>query len=109
MLDICQHNIPTKTPPINAKKGNRNGKKGDDQKSEDKESNTAGTTGAHVEDTPPSEESTAPSGEPSINTAAATTIAIDVATVIAIVIATAVATAVATPVAVGRGVNLQLF
>ena len=32
------------------------------QKSEDKVSNTAGTAGAHVEDNPPPEESTAPSG-----------------------------------------------
>ena len=29
------------------------------QKSEDKDSNTAGTAGAHIEDTPPPEESTA--------------------------------------------------
>ena len=36
------------------------------QKSEDKDSNTAGTVGAHVEDTPPTEESIAPSGEASI-------------------------------------------
>ena len=31
------------------KKGDINGKKGDDPKSEDKDSNTAGTAGAHVE------------------------------------------------------------
>ena len=35
------------------------------QKSEDKDSNTAGTVGAHVEDTPPTEEYIAPSGEAS--------------------------------------------
>ena len=36
------------------------------QKSEDKDSNTAGTAGAHNEDTPSPEETTAPSGEASI-------------------------------------------
>ena len=41
------------------KKGGRIGKKGDDPKSEDKDSNTAGTTGAHVGDITPDEESTA--------------------------------------------------
>ena len=40
------------------------------QKSEDKDSNTAGTVGAHVEDTPPTEESIAPSGEASIGISA---------------------------------------
>ena len=35
-------------------------------KSEDKDSNTGGTTSAHVEDTTTSEESTAPSGAPII-------------------------------------------
>ena len=49
------------------KKGNRNGKKGDDPKYEDKDSNTTGTAGAQVEDTPlPPEESTAPSRGASI-------------------------------------------
>ena len=33
---------------------------------EDKDSNTVGTVGAHVEDTPPTEESIAPSREASI-------------------------------------------
>ena len=36
------------------------------QKSEDKDSNTAGTVDAHVEDTPPTEKFIAPSGEASI-------------------------------------------
>ena len=36
------------------------------QKSEDKDSNTAGTVGSHVEDTPPTEESITTSGEASI-------------------------------------------
>ena len=36
-------------------KGNGSGKKEDDPKSEDKDSNTAGTAGAHVGDTTPPE------------------------------------------------------
>ena len=46
------------------KKGDK--RKGDDSKSEDKDSNTGGTAGAHVEDTTTTEESTAPSGGASI-------------------------------------------
>ena len=46
----------------NDKKGDRSGKKGDDLKSEDKDSNTGGTSGAHVGDTISAEESTTPSG-----------------------------------------------
>ena len=41
-------------------------KKGDEPKSEDKDSNTGGTTGAHVEDTTTTEESIPPSRTPSI-------------------------------------------
>ena len=36
--------------------------KGGDPKSEDKDSNTGGTAGAHVEDTTTNEDTTAPSG-----------------------------------------------
>ena len=41
-------------------------RRGMNQKTKNKDSNTVGTAGAHVEDTPPPEESTAPSGEASI-------------------------------------------
>ena len=43
------------------KKWDRNGKKGDGPKTEENYNNTAGTAGAHVEDTTPPEESTASS------------------------------------------------
>ena len=46
------------------KKGDK--RKGNDSKSEDKDSNTGATAGAHVEDTTTPEESTAPSGGASI-------------------------------------------
>ena len=54
--------------PVN-QRGGKNGdkKKGNDSKSEDKDSNTGGTAGAHVEDTTTTEESTAPSEVPSIS------------------------------------------
>ena len=48
----------------NSKKGDTN--KGDDPKSEDKNSNTGDTAGVHVGDTTITEESTPPSGGPSI-------------------------------------------
>ena len=51
---------------INAKTKKEIKKKGDDSKSEDKDSNTGSTAGAHVEDTTTTEESTAPSRAPSI-------------------------------------------
>ena len=44
------------------KKRDRSGKKGDDPKSEDKDSNTAGAAGVHVGDTTPHEMSTVSSG-----------------------------------------------
>ena len=47
------------------KKGDR--KKDDESKSEDKDSNTIGTAGAHVDDTMTTEEFIAPSGNPSIS------------------------------------------
>ena len=40
--------------------------RGNDSKSEDKDSNTGGTTGAHVEDTTTNEDTTAPSGGASL-------------------------------------------
>ena len=53
--------------PTNQRGGKKGDKrKGDDSKSEDKDSNTGGTAGAHVEDTTTTEESTAPSGGASI-------------------------------------------
>ena len=60
-LDTDWHNIPTASPPINAmvKRGIK--KKGDGPKFNDKDSNTGGTAGAHVEDTTTPEESIAPS------------------------------------------------
>ena len=49
--------------PTNQRGGNKGDKrKGDDPKSEDKDSNTGGTAGAHVEDTTTNENTTAPSG-----------------------------------------------
>ena len=50
------------------KKGDRNEKKRNDPKSEDKVSNTTGTSGVHVGDTTTPEESTLPSGGASIGT-----------------------------------------
>ena len=46
------------------KKGHK--RKGDDSKSEDKDSNAGGTVNAHVKDTTTTEESTAPSRGPNI-------------------------------------------
>ena len=43
-------------------------RKGDDPKSEDKDSNTSGTTGAHVEDTTTHEDTTTPSRGASLGT-----------------------------------------
>ena len=64
-LDICQHNILTTSLLINAEaKGDI--KKGDGSKSEDKDSSTGNTAGAHVEDTTKIEESTVPDRAPSI-------------------------------------------
>ena len=65
-LDTYWHNIPTTSPPI--KRGGKKGdtKKGDNPKSEDKDSNTGGTAGAHVVDATIPEESTAPKGKASI-------------------------------------------
>ena len=48
------------------KKGDK--KKGDESRSEDKDGNTGGTAGAHVEDTTTTEESTVPNKAPSIGT-----------------------------------------
>ena len=51
----------------NQRGGNKgNKRKRDDSKSEDNNSNTGGTTGAHVEDTTINEDSTAPSGGASL-------------------------------------------
>ena len=57
----------TKTPnnPRN-KKGDKNSKKGDDSKSEDKDSTNTGTAGAHVGDVTTPQDSTAPSNGSSI-------------------------------------------
>ena len=53
--------------PINQREGKKGDKrKGDDSKSEVKDSNTDGTPGAHVEDTTTNEDSTAPRGEASL-------------------------------------------
>ena len=53
--------------PTNQRGGNKgNKRKGDDPKSEDKDSNTGGTAGAHVEDTTTNEDTTAPSGGASL-------------------------------------------
>ena len=49
------------------KKGDINGKKGNNSKFKDKDSNTAGTAGAHIGDTTTPEESTAHSGGASIS------------------------------------------
>ena len=52
------------TNQCNDKKGGKN--KGDNLKSEDKDSNTGDTAGAHIRDTTTNEKSTAPSGGASI-------------------------------------------
>ena len=53
--------------PTNQRRGNKeNKRKGDDPKSEDKDSNTSGTAGAHIEDTITNEDTTAPSGGSSL-------------------------------------------
>ena len=52
------------TNQCGSKKGDK--RKGDGSKSKDKESNTGGTAGAHVETTTTNEDSTAPSGGPSL-------------------------------------------
>ena len=50
--------------PTNQRGGNkRNKRKGDDPKSEGKDSNMGGTAGAHIEDTTTNEDTAAPSGE----------------------------------------------
>ena len=51
----------------NQRDGKKGERRGNDPKSEDKDSNTTGTAGAHVGDTTPDEESTAPSGEANIS------------------------------------------
>ena len=52
----------TNNKPANQRGGKKGDKrKGDDSKSEEKDSNTGGTAGAHVEDTTTNEDSTAPS------------------------------------------------
>ena len=48
------------------KKGDNNGKKGNDSKPEDKDNNTTGTAGAHVGEVTTPEDSTAPSNGSSI-------------------------------------------
>ena len=54
--------------PAHQRRGKKGDKrKGDESKSQDKDSNTGGTTGAHVEDTTIIEKSTNPSGGPSIS------------------------------------------
>ena len=53
--------------PTNQRGGNKGYKrKGDDPKSEDKDSNTGGTAGAHVEDSTTNEDTIAPSGGASL-------------------------------------------
>ena len=65
-LDIYQHNIPTTSLLINVEAKKEDKRKGDDTKSEDKDSNTGGTAGAHVEDTTINKNSTASSGGASL-------------------------------------------
>ena len=52
--------------PVNQRRGKKGEKKGDASKFEDKDSNTGGTAGAHVEDTTTTEEFTVPNRAPSI-------------------------------------------
>ena len=55
--------------PINQRGGNKGNKgKWDDSKFEDKDSNTGGTAGAHVEDTTTNKDTTAPSEGASLGT-----------------------------------------
>ena len=62
-LDICQHNIPVRTQAINVKvKRDRNGKKGDDLKSKDKDNNVTGASVAHVGNVTPPEDFATPRG-----------------------------------------------
>ena len=59
--------MPTTKSKTTEPKWNKNNKRtGDDSKSEDKDSNTGGTAGAHVEDTTTNENTTAPSGGASL-------------------------------------------
>ena len=66
-IELMTRYLSTQYPNINSgnqrnsKKGDRSGKKRDHPKSENKDSNTASTVGAHIEDTTPAEEYTAPS------------------------------------------------
>ena len=55
------------TNQCKGKKGDRSGKKGDDPKSEDEDSDMIGTAGVHIGDITPLEESTASSGGVSID------------------------------------------
>ena len=70
-IELMARYLSTQYPNKNStnqhkdKKGDRN-KKGDDLKPEDKDSNFAGTTGAHVGDTTPHKESNVSSGGTSI-------------------------------------------
>ena len=60
--------MPTTSPLIDLNNGKkRDTNEGDDPKSEDKDSNTLDTVGAHVGDTTTTEEFTTPSGELSIS------------------------------------------
>ena len=63
-LGVYWHYPNKTTHQRNGKKVDK--KKGDDPKSEDKDSNTDGIVGTHVEDTATPEESTAPIGGASI-------------------------------------------
>ena len=67
-LGTYQPNIPTTSPLINVEVTREIKGKGDDPKSEDKDSNIGGTAGAHVEDTTTNENTIAPSRGASLGT-----------------------------------------
>ena len=71
----CLSNQYPNTKPANQRKSNKENKNknknkrtGDDTKSEDKDSNTGGTAGVHVEDTSTKENTTTPSRGASLDT-----------------------------------------
>jgi len=60
---LSTQHYPNNKPANQRGSNNGNKRKGDDPKSEDKDNNTGGTAGAHVEDTTINENTTAPSAE----------------------------------------------
>ena len=62
----CQCITSRASITLATKKGDKNGKKGDEPKSEDKDNNNIGTAGAHIRETTTPTDSNAPSDGSSI-------------------------------------------